>query len=130
MRQALVDHLTSLNLGTIAVSSEVPWISGDTPLYLKNLKRVYVNVDQITESQQAAALNGLIINTVETTVTAYMACDAKNLPVNYESAVSSIRAARLINTISGVSRRECDVTADAQGDILITEFEFRFSNLT
>ena len=130
MRQAIYDHIDSLTLGSFNLSTELPWTSSGTALYLKNLKRIYVDVDQITEELSIAALNGLIINDETTTVRVFFACDAKQLPSNYETVVSGIRTAKSTASITGVSRRECDVSTSFEEDIVVTEFEFRFIKIT
>ena len=130
MRQAIYDHIGSLSLGSFNLSSELPWSSSGTALYLKNLKRIYVDVDQITEDLSIAALDGLIINDEITIVRVFFACDAKQLPSNYETIVSGIRTAKSTASIEGVSRRECDVSTSFEEDIVVTEFEFRFIKIT
>ena len=130
MRQAIYDHIDSLTLGSFNLSSELPWSTGGTALYLKNLKRIYVDADQITEDLSIAALNGLIINNETTVVRVFFACDAKQLPSNYETVVSGIRTAKSTASIEGVSRRECDVATSFEEDIVVTEFEFRFIKIT
>ena len=130
MRQAIYDHIDSLTLGSFNLSTELPWTSSGTALYLKNLKRIYVDVDQITEELSIAALNGLIINDETTTVRVFFACDAKQLPSNYETIVSGIRTGKSTASITGVSRRECDVSTSFEEDIVVTEFEFRFIKIT
>ena len=129
MRQAIWDHIDNLSKGTFTLTNELPWDSSGSPLYLKNVKRIYVNVDQVTEELLYATLNGVCINNEITTVSAYFACDAKQLPTNYETIVSGIRNAKSTADITGVTRRECDVTTTFEADMLVTEFEFRFINV-
>jgi len=129
MRQAIWDHIDALSKGTFTLTNELPWDSSGSPLYLKNVKRIYVNTDQITEELVYATLNGVCINNEITRVFVYFACDAKQLPANYETIVSGIRGAKSTTDISGVSRRECDVTTSFEADMLVTEFEFRFINI-
>ncbi|CAB5225890.1 hypothetical protein UFOVP758_29 [uncultured Caudovirales phage] len=129
MRQAIYDHIDSISKGSFSLTNELPWDSSGQTLYLKNLKRIYVNTDQVQEELLYAALNGLCINNEITTVTVYFACDAKQLPSNYETLVSAIRLAKNSTDITGVTRRECDVTTSFEADVLVTEFEFRFINV-
>lgn len=129
MRQAIYDYIDGVSKGTFSLTNELPWDSSGSPLYLKNPKRIYVNVDQVTEELVYATLNGVCINNEVTTVSVYFACDAKQLPANYETLVSAIRLAKNSTDITGVSRRECDVTTSFESDMLVTEFEFRFINI-
>jgi hypothetical protein len=130
MRQAIWDYIDAVSKGTFTLTNELPWDSSGSPLYLKNIKRIYVNTDQVTEELVYATLNGVCINNEITTVSAYFVCDAKQLPSNYETLVSAIRLAKNSTDITGVSRRECDVTTSFEADMLVTEFEFRFINIT
>jgi hypothetical protein len=130
MRTAIYDHIDSVSKGSFTLTNELPWDSSGIALYLKNPKRIYVNVDQVTEELVYATLNGHCINNEITTVSVYFACDAKQLPSNYETLVSGIREAKNSTDITGVSRRECDVTTTFEADMLLTEFEFRFINIT
>jgi hypothetical protein len=129
MRQAIYDYIDNLSKGTFTLTNELPWDSSGQPLYLKNIKRIYVNTDQVVEELLYAALNGLCINNEITTVVATVSCDAKQLPSNYEALVTAIRGAKNSTDITGVGRRECDVTTRFEADLLVTEFEFRFINV-
>ena len=117
MRTAILDYLQGLGsatLGTFSVTTELPWDQNGNALYLSNLKRIYVDVDQITQdpNQNSLSLAGVI--------------DAKQLPSNYESLVDTIIQARLTADITGVIERLCQVTTDFDADKLITTFEFSF----
>lgn len=130
MRQELVDFISGLTLGTFTVSSELPWSNSGVPLYLKNFKKFYVDVPQITTEQNIVSLSGCVILNEITTVRVFLVTDAKQLPNNYETVVSSVRTAKDASTITGYHRRECDVTTSYDNDALVTEFEFRFTKLS
>jgi hypothetical protein len=130
MRQQVIDFINTVSLGGFTLSREIPWDSDGSPLYIKNLKKIYVDAVQYANTPIVRALNGLSISNEVTSVTVYLACDAKQLPSNYDSLISDLKKAKDITTISGINNRECDVTTETQADMLITELEFRFTKIS
>lgn len=130
MRQEVIDYLQTQNLGTYTVSSELPWSETDVSLYLKNLKKIYVDVNEFETDPLIQTLGGLNLTTETTRVRVYFANDAKQLPSNYDDVVSAIKAAKDINTTTGYNRREVDVTTTFDADRLVTEIELRYIKLT
>ena len=126
MRSLLVDYFNSLNLGTFLLSQELPWVESGTALYLKNPKRIYVDVTQYTSEPLTVALNGQHINQEVATVRVYFSADAKQLPADYEQVVIDLKSGRNIH-IDGVFRRECEVSTNYENDMLVTTLEFRFT---
>ena len=97
-------------------------------LYLKNLKRVYVDVEQTETEDFLVALNGLNIQNRVHIIRVFFATDAKTLPPNYDEFVSSLR---VVNSIpaDGFQRRQVSISTDIDNDVLITELEYRFTKL-
>ena len=129
MRTAILAYLqalTSSQLGTYSVVEELPWDQNGNPLYLNNLKRIYVDVTQVTQepNQNSLSLAGVVDQT--SVVRVFFVNDAKQLPSNYESLVDLIVQARLTADITGVIERLCQVSTDFDADRLITTFEFSF----
>jgi hypothetical protein len=129
MRQQILEYLLSQNLGVFTTTSELPWSENGQPLFLKNLKKVYVDREQVTTGTLVATLDAININTEVTSVKVYLASDAKIIPPNLDDTISSIRAAIGIDTVLGVNRRDSSVAYSYQGDILINELEFRFTKI-
>ena len=95
MRAELLTALTTgLNTTGIAVSSELPWNSGNEPLYLKNMKRVYLGPEQRVDEDLIPILNGNNVKRRQLIVRGYLAVDAKNQPAGIDNALSAIKAAR------------------------------------
>lgn len=130
MRQEILDYINSLALGGFLLSTEYPFEESGTPLYEKNLKKIYVDMPAKTNEPIIQALNGLNINTQLTTIRMYFSCDAKTLPSNYEALVDDLIAAKNISTIDGLFRREAEVTTEIKSDILVTTIEIRFTKLS
>jgi hypothetical protein len=130
MRQAIYDTIRALGsstLGTFAVSAELPYDASGTPLYLKNFKKIYVDVDQISQDATVATMDGATWVDETTIVRAYFVTDAKQLPSNYETLVDAIKESRLTTDITGVTKRRCQVSTRFDADALVTEFEFSFT---
>ena len=129
MRAEVLDYLQALNLGQFTVSTELPWTDGGQPLYIKNLRKVYVDQDTVEIEPAIIALNGLNIQQQVTTVRVFMANDAKVQPPNYGAVVDAIKGVRNLTTVTGIQRRECDITTSVDADRQITEFEFRYTKI-
>jgi hypothetical protein len=129
MRQAIIDGISALTLGTFAVSSELPWTASGTPLYEKNFKVFYVNEPDSKESNLLNTLDAAILARKVTTITVYVVIDAKLKPSNYDTLVSGVRNVKDTTGITGVVSRECDITTSFQSDSMLTEFEFRFTEM-
>lgn len=127
MRQEILDYVQTLNLGSYLVSSEIPWTDNEVPLYLKNLKKVYVDAEQASNEPFITALDGLNLNNEVTTVSIYFANDAKQLPANYSDVITELKTAKDITTVTGVQRRECAVSTAVEADMLVTTLEIRFT---
>ena len=130
MREEILDFLQSQNLGVFTTSREEAWSENGLPLYRKNLKKIYAGQEQMTVEPLLLTLDGMDIPSEVTTVTVYLACDAKQPPSNLRDVIMAIRTAKDITTISGVNRRECNVTSTYENDTIVTELEFRFTKIT
>lgn len=126
MRQEVLDYINTLSLGGFLLSTEIPWEQDGVPLYLKNLKKIYVDITEKTEEVVVRTLDALQITAKVNIIRIYFACDAKQIPSNYETLVDDLLAAKDI-TLDGVTRRESDVTTNKQADILVTELQIRFT---
>lgn len=130
MRQAIIDGISALSLGTFTVSSELPWDAAGTPLYQKNYKVFYVDEPDSEESTLINTLNTVdSLATKTTTVTVYVSVDAKQKPTNYDSLMQAVRNVKMTTEITGVRSRECDVETTFNADALLTEFVFRFTEM-
>jgi hypothetical protein len=130
MRQEVLDYINSLALGGYLLSEESPWRDNTIPLYIKNLKKIYVdNVEYLSEPL-IATLGTLSINQQTRTIRIYFANDAKTLPSNYDTLVEDLITVKDINLLDGTNRREADVRVSYENDIMVTEIEIRFTKLS
>jgi hypothetical protein len=130
MRAEILDYLKGLKLKNFNISDELPFTTSATALYLKNIKRVYVDLEQVSNEPFIQLLGDYNINTELHSVRLYFSIDAKQLPSDYSSTVSDIRLAKGVTTTENYFRREVNSSTSFENDLMITEFEFRFTKLT
>lgn len=131
MRQAILDGISALSLGTFKVSSELPWDAAGQPLYEKNPKVIYVDEPDSEESTLINTLcgNSPTLATKTTTINVFVTVDAKQKPSNYDSLVSAIQGVKNTTEITAVRSREVDVETSFAADTMLTQFTFRFTEL-
>lgn len=109
---------------TVSVSSELPWSSAGEPLYIKNMKKVYLDEDNIEKTELFSTLDGEDVVQTETAVTAFLAVDAKTQPTDIDNVISKVLESR--GAITGQTSRECDMNTDTQADTIVYQFDFNF----
>ena len=129
MRQEVLDYIQSLDLGSYTVSNELPWEESGTTLYTKNLKKIYVDIDQFEVDPLIVTFSGLNINNEVTVIRIFFANDAKNIPPTYSDVVQGLKSAKDIEVAQGFNRREALVSTTIEADRLVTEVELRFTKL-
>jgi hypothetical protein len=129
MRTRILEYLEALSVSGFAVTQELPWDIQGQALYLKNMKRIYVDQDQVAQEPLIDVLNGAGIVNQITTVSVYVATDAKQPPSNLGSLVSQISSARLDTDIVGVTQRQTQVTTEFDLDRQVTRFDISFRQL-
>ena len=131
MRTELLSAITTAisTLTQFAVSQELPWSQNGTPLYLKNMKKVYVDRAQQEETTLIPTLNGNEVFQDDLITEVYVAVDAKNTPSQLDNLITKILGVKsTINVVNFGS--ESDYTVDKQEDVLIYTFEFRLNIAT
>lgn len=129
MRQEVIDYINSLALGGYLLTEETPWSDNEVPLYIKNLKKIYVDNTEYVNVPIIQTLGSLSINNEEMVTSIYFANDAKTIPANYDDLVSDLKATKDIS-IDGVRSREANVAVSYENDIMITEIEIRLGKLS
>jgi hypothetical protein len=132
MRTAIVNYFTKIakSLQPLTVVEGLPWVENGQPLYYKNKRHIYVDLDQLIQTTALNALDGSGATDEQTTVRAYFVTDAKQPIPNYETIVSLMTQARNTTEITGVIQRLCRVSTRMDLDQVVTEFEFSFVRLT
>lgn len=129
MRSTILDYLNSQTFTNFSTSSELPWDASGVPLYLKNMKKMYVDRPQTVQEPLIDTLDDIGIVNETTSVTVYVSTDAKNLPTDYDTMVSTVKSARLQDVTTGWRQRLTEVTSSFEDDVLVTEFTFNFTKL-
>ena len=129
MRTELLTYLKDQKFKNFNVSDELPFSSSNTVLYQKNPKRIYADVEQVTLEPLIQTF-GTPIDAEVHSVRLYFTTDAKQLPSDYSNVVSQIKAGKGVSTDEKFFRRECTTATSFENDLMITEFEFRFTKLT
>jgi len=130
MRAELLSYLTTAtSTATIKVVSELPWNTAGEPLYLKNMKKMYLDQEQRTQTTLIPTLTGDDIYQNDLTVKGYFAVDAKNAPSGLDAAITTILNARDRTGVNNFGS-EADYTTDIQDDVIIYTVEYRFNTIT
>lgn len=126
MRTEILAYLTANLTGSIKTSQELPFDQGGQPLYLKNMRKVYVDESYSVQSELIPLLDDNDINQNIIYVRAYLATDAKNRNSDLDSALGVIAQAKSTSSITNSFRKEFDYTTTIDNDVLLYEFEYRF----
>lgn len=129
MRQAIINGIKALALGTFSVTEELPWDSAGTPLYRKNFKVFYVDEPDSVEETLMNTLSASVLASKTTTISVFVLVDAKQQPPNYDALVEGVRDVKNTPEITAVRSRECDIVTTFEGPAMLTEFVFRFTEM-
>lgn len=121
MRSDVLAYLKTVNLGSLSITNDLPFDDSDTPLYLKNAKKVYVDAEQVSSEPVVQTLGGVNISNESTSVSIYFTVDAKTLITNYDTIVSTLRSVKDNVNIDGVHTRVSDVSTEYVNDLLVTQ---------
>jgi hypothetical protein len=128
MRALLLSYLSANLTGAIKTSSELPWAEGNNPLYLKNMKRVYIDEPNVTQEPLALTLDALmVVDQTVTTVQGFLAIDAKNRNADLDTALATLASAKNIATSS--FRKEFAYSTAINGDVIVYTVEYTFYTL-
>jgi len=109
------------------VSSELPFDSSGIPLYVKNMKTVYVDDAEESKVQLYRTLDQGEVYQTETIVNAFLCVDAKNQPSDIDAVITAILNAR--NAITGTQINEAEVVSEIEDDVVTYTFEYNITNL-
>lgn len=125
-RDTLLNRIATVlnSYSQFSSSSELPFVAGNTPLYVKNMKTVYLDEEQVEITDLIMTLDKRDITRTETIIRAYVAVDAKNKPSQTDSMLAAIEAAKSI--IAPVVNVDTIQSTEIQDDIIIYSIEYRF----
>lgn len=125
IRDTLLANLsTSLSSTNVSITNELPFSAAGVPLYEKNMKKFYLDVDNTDTREMFLTLDNNDVFEREVTLTGYLSVDAKNQPTDIETVVNTVINSRL--SVADCYVRECAVTDEILDDRVNYTFEFRF----
>lgn len=130
MRTEVVEYIRSINLGGFTLTNELPRDESGTALYLRNPKRLYVDVTNYSVEPLIQTLDGRNIDAETAQVTVTFSNDAKQLSSGYDQLVAGLRAGKNSIQVVGNYRREVTVDTSFDADMLVTEVAYRFIKIT
>lgn len=130
MRSLILTYLETNKPSGFGVSQNLPFDQNGSALYLQNLKTLYVDNPTTEQEPLIDTLDTTRIVSETTIVNVYVVTDAKTLPTDYATLVTTVKGVRNLSTITGYTEQRCNVsTSYANGDQLVTQFEFRYTNI-
>ena len=105
-------------------TTELPFESGGTPLYLNNMNTVYVDEQKIEEDQLYKTLDQGTVTETTTTINAYLSTDAKESFSDIETVVANLLLAS--NAITGTVNTTSDYETAITDDVITYTFEYNF----
>ena len=120
----LATNMSSLT--NYSLSQELPFNSGETPLFQKNKKVLYVGQQNIVQTEFLPTLGADVFQT-ETEIEAYITVDAKNQPTDIDTLVSQVLSAR--TGVSGTFQSSSEVETEIEQDYITYTFTFNFVNI-
>lgn len=125
MRDTLLTAITAnVASSNVTVSSELPWIQGDTPLYSINMKKFYLDEEQISNTILFETLDDNKIYETETTMEGFLEVDAKNPLSDIDTVISGILDSK--SAIANTTVAESSYSTETENDRITYTFEFRF----
>lgn len=130
MRSELLTYLKGAVNAQIKISDELPWSTSGTPLYNKNLKYIYLDEEQHELVDLISLINAPAIQNQIDRVSGYLTVDAKNLPSQIDSVITTIRAAtNATPNLDVYHTKTFNMETSINGDQITYSFEYVFTKL-
>jgi hypothetical protein len=129
-RDTLLAGLETELTGTdFRVSSELPWQSGEVPLYVKNRKFIYIDREEAILTDMILTLaHDCDIYEQQVIVNAYVSVDAKNEPADTDLLVETMLKARFM--VTDQIKNLCEVQTEITGDVEVIQFTYTFYQIS
>jgi hypothetical protein len=124
MRTQVIDRIKSLAINGVKNTVELPFNESGVAAYIKNPKTIYVDNTQYNSVPIVQTLDGLNINNTTTSVTVYLAVDAKNPLQQLDTIIQSLRGIEDSIEFDGAHTRESTVSTNYVNDLLVVEVEY------
>ena len=113
-------------------ANELPWTASGEPLYVKNMRVVYVSDEDEAKVQLYRTLDQGAVYQTETVVQAFLTEDAKNIKANNPTVIENmLNAKSVVNTANGynVQIAESGYEQEIEGDTITYTFEYTFTTI-
>lgn len=129
MRSKVLAYLNTVDLGSFALSQELPFSNSGVELYLRNAKRIYVDHESSTTEVFIGLLGSKQIDMEVVRVNLFFASDAKNQPSDYNQVLNAIRSAQDLYIENGFFRRQFSVGSEYKNDLQVTTATLSYNKL-
>lgn len=131
MRALIIDLIQATDTGQLTLSQEFPYSADATPLYVKNLRKIYVDVMQMSRNQFLPTLDNNAVNNIINTIRVYFAQEARSNET-YEDIVSNLIGIKDHADIRALAyyNRNANAVTEYVDNILVTTIEYEFTKLT
>lgn len=130
MRDLILTYLNDNVVTGFGVSDNLPYNQNGEPLYLQNLKSLYVNQPTVEQEPLFDTLDAQALVSETTQASCYVVTDAKTLPSNYDDLVTTVKGVRTAALSLGYTAKEVDVQTSIIDDTLVTQFDMEFTKVT
>ena len=113
-------------------ANELPWTASGEPLYVKNMRVVYISDEDEAKVQLYRTLDQGAVYQTETVVQAFLTEDAKNIKANNPTVIENmLNAKSVVNTANGynVQIAESGYEQEIEGDTITYTFEYTFTTI-
>jgi hypothetical protein len=129
MRTQVIDSIKNLALNGVKLSTELPYDESGVAQYIKNPKTLYVDRTQFESVPIVQALNGLNISNTTSSVSVYLAVDAKNTLQQLDNIIESLRGIEDTLSVDGTHTRSSTVSSVYENDLLIVTVEYNLTRI-
>lgn len=129
VRSDLITQITTNLSGhtDISINSELPFVQGGNPLYSTNMNTVYVDEQIIDRETLYATLDGANVESVTTSINAYLSTDAKEQFSDIDTVVANLLLAG--DVISSTVEVSKSYDTEMIDDTITYTFEYNFTTI-
>jgi|11_taG_2_1085331.scaffolds.fasta_scaffold02790_10 hypothetical protein len=113
-------------------ANELPWTASGEPLYVKNMRVVYVSDEDESKVQLYRTLDQGTVYQTETVVQAFLSEDAKNIKANNPTVIENMLNAKdIVNTANGYNVQLADsgYEQEIEDSTITYTFEYTFTTI-
>lgn len=130
MRDLILELVQDVDTGILSVSQEMPYTVDGTALYLKNARKIYVDLAQTTRINLIETLDNQTISRVTTNIRLFFSNEAKTIP-GYDDIVNNLASIKDSTGVRnlGYVQRQCTTSTEYIDNMLVTTLEYEFTKI-